>query len=96
MWVTVPIRATDYTPSECNGRRTYVIDGKEYSDCSFCGSPCPAEAFGMNGGMDKIGAFCDFYKEQVNYALRLIADGKADDYLWDGWDEGTDTVFAMS
>jgi len=68
-------------------------------DCAirhFCGSPCPAEAFEMNGGMDKIGAFCDFYKEQVNYALRLIADGKANDYLWDGWDEGTETVFAMS
>ncbi|MBS1131282.1 MAG: Radical [Proteobacteria bacterium] len=68
-------------------------------DCAirhFCGSPCPAEAFEMNGGMDKIGAFCDFYKEQVNYALRLIADGKADDYLWDGWDEGTETIFVMS
>ncbi|QRM18630.1 peptide-modifying radical SAM enzyme CbpB [Dechloromonas sp. TW-R-39-2] len=68
-------------------------------DCAirhFCGSPCPAEAFEMNGGMDKIGAFCDFYKEQVNYALRLIADGKADDYLWDGWDEGTETVFALN
>ena len=49
----------------------------------------------MNGGMDRIGAFCDFYKEQVNYALRLIADGKANDYLWDGWDEGTDTTFLM-
>jgi uncharacterized protein len=59
----------------------------------FCGSPCPAEAAEMNGGMDRIGAFCDFYKEQVNYALRLIADGKADDYLWDGWDDGTETVF---
>lgn len=68
-------------------------------DCAirhFCGSPCPAEAFEMNGGMAKIGAFCDFYKEQVNYALRLIADGKANDYLWDGWDDGTETVFAMS
>ena len=68
-------------------------------DCAirhFCGSPCPAEAFEMNGGMAMIGAFCDFYKEQVNYALRLIADGKANDYLWDGWDDGTETVFAMS
>jgi len=68
-------------------------------DCAirhFCGSPCPAEAFEMNGGMDKIGAFCEFYKEQVNYALRLIADGKVDDYLWDGWDEGTETVFALA
>ena len=68
-------------------------------DCAirhFCGSPCPAEANEMNGGMDKIGAFCDFYKEQVNYALRLIADGKADDYLWDGWDESTETTFQMA
>jgi uncharacterized protein len=68
------------------------------SDCAirhFCGSPCPAEAHEMNGGMDKIGAFCEFYKEQVNYALRLIADSKADDYLWDGWDADTETTFLM-
>jgi len=67
-------------------------------DCAirhFCGSPCPAEAHEMNGGMDKIGAFCEFYKEQVNYALRLIADGKANDYLWDGWDADTETTFLL-
>lgn len=67
-------------------------------DCAirhFCGSPCPAEAQEMNGGMEKIGAFCEFYKEQVNYALRLIADGKANDYLWNGWDEDTETTFVM-
>lgn len=65
-------------------------------DCAirhFCGSPCPAEAHEMNGGMDRAGAFCEFYKEQVRYAFRLIADGIADDYLWDGWDDGTETVF---
>ncbi|OGB28811.1 MAG: peptide-modifying radical SAM enzyme CbpB [Burkholderiales bacterium RIFCSPLOWO2_12_FULL_61_40] len=73
----------------------------QFSPCNgcairhFCGSPCPAEAAEMNGGMDKIGAFCDFYKEQVNYALRLIADGKANDYLWDGWDDDTETTFLM-
>lgn len=68
------------------------------SDCAirhFCGSPCPAEAAEMNGGMDRTGAFCAFYREQVNYALRLIADGKADDFLWDGWDEGTETTFLL-
>ena len=68
-------------------------------DCAirhFCGSPCPAEANEMNGGMEKTGAFCEFYQEQVNYALRLIADGKADDYLWDGWDEDTETVFDLA
>jgi uncharacterized protein len=68
------------------------------NDCAirhFCGSPCPAEAHEMNGGMERIGAFCEFYKEQVNYALRLIADGKADDYLWDGWDADTQTTFLL-
>jgi len=38
----VPIRATDYTKASCDGRRVYTIKGKEYSECSFCGSVCPA------------------------------------------------------
>lgn len=59
----------------------------------YCGSPCPAEAHEMRGGMDKPGAFCEFYEEQVRYAFRLIADGKADDYLWDGWDDGMKQSF---
>ncbi len=58
----------------------------------FCGSPCPAEAHEMNGSMEKTGAFCGFYEEQVRYAFRLIADGKADAFIWDGWDEGVDTA----
>ena len=61
----------------------------------FCGSPCPAEADQMHGGMDKTGAFCEFYEEQVRYAFRLIADGKADDFLWDQWDRHTKTTFAL-
>jgi uncharacterized protein len=62
----------------------------------FCGSPCPAEAHEMGGRMGNTGAFCEFYREQVKYALRLIADGEADDYLWDGWDEGTETLFDLA
>jgi len=62
----------------------------------FCGSPCPAEASEMHGGMNQPGAFCEFYEEQVRYAFRLIADGKADDFLWDGWDKGTETTFDAS
>ncbi len=58
----------------------------------FCGSPCPAEAHEMNGGMTQKGAFCAFYEEQVRYALRLIADGRHEDFLWDGWDEGAETA----
>jgi len=61
----------------------------------FCGSPCPAEAHEMNGGMDQVGAFCGFYEEQVRYAFRLIADGKANDFLWDGWDTGVERSFDL-
>jgi uncharacterized protein len=61
----------------------------------FCGSPCPAEAHEMNGGMTEKGAFCHFYEEQVRYALRLIADGRHEDFLWDGWDEGTEMACAV-
>ncbi len=38
----VPIRAAEYTKSECDGRNVYTINGKEYSECSFCGASCPA------------------------------------------------------
>ena len=62
----------------------------------FCGSPCPAEAHEMNGGMQNVGAFCEFYEEQVRYAFRLIADEKVNDYLWDGWDKDMEQTFAMS
>jgi len=62
----------------------------------FCGSPCPAEAHEMNGGMEKVGAFCELYEEQARYALRLIADRKENAFLWDGWDSGTQTTFDVS
>jgi len=41
----VPIRAGDFTPSECNGRHIYTINGKEYSECSFCGACCPSRDY---------------------------------------------------
>jgi uncharacterized protein len=62
----------------------------------FCGSPCPAEAVEMNGGMKSPGAFCGFYEDQARYALRLIADGRAGDFLWDGWDSEAETVFELT
>lgn len=57
----------------------------------FCGSPCPAEAYEMNGAMTCPGAFCELYEDQVRYALRVIADGQVDTYAWDNWDAGTTT-----
>ena len=59
----------------------------------FCGAPCPAEAHELHGDANQRGAFCEFYEEQVRYAMRLIADGREDAFLWDGWDNATDTVF---
>ncbi len=41
----VPIRAGDYTPAECNGRHIYMINGKEYSECSFCSASCPSRDY---------------------------------------------------
>ena len=41
----VPIRAGDYTPSECTGRHIYTINGKQYSECSFCGASCPSRDY---------------------------------------------------
>ncbi|CAA7620845.1 Arylsulfatase regulator [Candidatus Terasakiella magnetica] len=75
-----------------------VEDIRACSTCPvrhFCGSPCPAEAHEANGGMDKIGAYCGFYLDQARYAFRLIADGIEGDYLWDGWDEGTEPAFSF-
>lgn len=43
--VYVPIRAGDYTQAECNGRNTYMIDGKEYSECAFCPASCPSRDY---------------------------------------------------
>lgn len=62
----------------------------------YCGSPCPAEAFQMNGSMARTGAFCEFYEEQVRYAFRLIADGRENAFLWDGWDRGTKSTFDVA
>ena len=62
----------------------------------FCGSPCPAEAHKMNGAINRPGAFCELYEEQVRYALRVIADGKEDKYLWDHWDVDTTTSMKIT
>jgi hypothetical protein len=46
--------------------------------------------------MSNTGAFCELYEEQVRYALRVIADGKEEAFLWDDWDLGTTTTFDLS
>lgn len=40
--IWLPVFAGEYTPAECMGRDQYVIDGKEYEECSFCRAACPS------------------------------------------------------
>jgi benzoyl-CoA reductase subunit BamC len=40
--VYLPVYAGEYTAAECMGRDKYVIDGKEYGECSFCRAACPS------------------------------------------------------
>jgi uncharacterized protein len=95
----------DKIPAVLDSQPFRLVTGRKVEDidpcrrCAirhFCGSPCPAEAHEMNGGMHRTGAFCEFYEEQVRYAFRLIADNKADDFLWDDWDRGLQSSFAWS
>ena len=37
----IAIRSGCYSKTECKGRSRYVINGKEYSECSFCSTICP-------------------------------------------------------
>jgi len=57
-------------------RRVEKID--ECSRCelrNICGAPCPAELY-SRGNMYQKSIFCDFYKQVIQYAFKMIADGK--------------------
>ena len=41
----VPVRAGNFTRSECDGRHFYQLHGKQYSECSFCRASCPSRDF---------------------------------------------------
>ena len=41
----VPVRAGNFTRSECDGRHFYQINGKHYSECSFCRASCPSRDY---------------------------------------------------
>jgi benzoyl-CoA reductase subunit BamC len=43
--IWLPVFAGEYAPAECMGRDKYLIDGKEYDECSFCRASCPSRDF---------------------------------------------------
>jgi len=41
----VPVRAGNFTRTGCDGRHVYALNGKQYSECSFCPASCPTRDF---------------------------------------------------
>lgn len=41
----VPVFAGNHTKSGCDGRHVYTVDGKTYSECSFCRASCPTRDY---------------------------------------------------
>lgn len=41
----VPVRAGNLSRAECEGRHFYRVEGKRYSECSFCRAACPSRDF---------------------------------------------------
>lgn len=62
---------------------------EECKTCIFrniCGAPCPAELYSL-GNMYQKSVFCEFYKQIINYAFKLIAEGQEKFcFRKDGWD----------
>ena len=59
-------------------RSRFVEKIKECAECvlrNICGAPCPAELHSL-GNMYKKAVFCDFYKEVIRYAFKVIVEGK--------------------
>ena len=61
----------------------------------FCGAPCPAEVYAINGTLKAPAPYCDFYAAQARYAFQVIARGRLDAYLWDGWKDGLEEIAVM-
>jgi uncharacterized protein len=58
----------------------------------YCGAPCPAEVYALTGTLKARPPYCDFYDRQARYAFKVIADGRLDTFLWDGWQEGLQEI----
>ena len=57
-------------------RARMVENIDECDTCDFrhiCGSPCPAE-MRARGNINKKAVFCDFYKEIIVHAFKMIAE----------------------
>lgn len=70
----------------------------ECSDCTvrnICGAPCPAELHSL-GNMYQKSVFCDFYKEIIRYAFKMISEGNVGYLLRDGSIEDLEHKYDIS
>ncbi|HAK88636.1 MAG: peptide-modifying radical SAM enzyme CbpB [Nitrospirae bacterium GWC2_46_6] len=78
-------KAMDSKPFKSIRART-VEKIDECKTCDFrhiCGSPCPAEMY-ARGNMYRKAEFCEFYKEMIKYAFKVISEDKVPYILRDG------------
>jgi uncharacterized protein len=78
---------------------TRVVEG--FAPCHrcavrhFCGAPCPAEVYAIHGKLSAPAPLCDFYAAQARYAFRVIAQGRLDAYLWEGWQDDLEPILLI-
>ncbi len=60
--VYLPIFSGPFTDVECLSRRTMVIKGKDYSECTFCPAACPSRSLFKEPGSD-IALKCDMCEQ---------------------------------
>ena len=86
----VPIRAGDYTPAECNGRHIYSINGKQYSECSFCGASCPARDY-FREPDSSLPLKCDMCEEDPTLSEPwCVQVCRCDALTYEEWEEETE------
>ena len=68
------------------------------SDCAirhFCGAPCPAEVYALQGELDQPPPYCHFYEGLIRYAFRVIARDQELAFLWDSWETETEETYRL-
>ena len=73
------IRKAVYSAPFKKIRSRIVENIPECGVCAFrniCGAPCPAEVYALSKNINKISPYCQFYKDIINFAFRLIAMDK--------------------
>lgn len=61
--IYLPVYSSEYTAAECAGRNRYILDGKEYGECAFCGASCPSRDL-FKEPDSKLPLKCDMCEEE--------------------------------